>query len=92
MTTRHSTPLSLLLDVSELETPGHISLRFREIAEAILYDYRLRIEYGGHTTDFELLEIEFYLQRTNVHEDPFCHAHDDQKKAAQWYVCVTTRT
>lgn len=78
-------PLVELLDVSNLHDHSQLSRRFLEIAELILSSHRLRIEYEGMSTEFEILEIEFYLHKEGLHEDPFCHAHQDQMRSAQWY-------
>ncbi|KAF8525557.1 hypothetical protein BU17DRAFT_41760 [Hysterangium stoloniferum] len=78
-------PLPDLLDVSIVKNHAELSGRFSAIAEALLLEYHLRIEYEGTVTDFEILEIEFYLYLPDVHEDPFCHGHDDQTASAQWY-------
>ena len=74
-----------LLDVSNLHNHFQISRRFLEIGESILSSHCLRVEYEGTSTDFEILEIEFYLRKEGLHEDPFCHAHHDQRRSAQWY-------
>ncbi|KAF8575330.1 hypothetical protein K439DRAFT_1277856, partial [Ramaria rubella] len=74
-----------LLDASKLINHSQISTRFSEITQAIIYNHYLRVDHEGTSTDFEILEIEFYLYMDEVHSDPFCHAHDDQRISAQWY-------
>ncbi|KAF8524451.1 hypothetical protein JB92DRAFT_2703719 [Gautieria morchelliformis] len=85
MTTCSSLPLEELLDVSTLQNHDQISRRFLEISKAILFSYCLRVEYEGKSTDFQILEIEFYLCKNGVHEDPFCHAHDGQRGSAKYF-------
>lgn len=77
--------LQKLLDLSKIETLSKIAERFRHIAQTLLYDYRLCVECDGAMTEFQLLEIEFYLYSAGIHEDPFCHAHNGQSIPGQWY-------
>jgi hypothetical protein len=53
---------------------------FSRIARFLLCDCLLSIS----DQLFRLLEIEFYLVSPS-HQDPFCHAHEDQQSVAKWY-------
>ncbi|KNC98745.1 uncharacterized protein SPPG_05725 [Spizellomyces punctatus DAOM BR117] len=53
---------------------------FRRIASTLLHHTTLQ----AHTTFFQILEIEFYLNDTH-HTDPFTHAHPTQTVPSTWY-------
>lgn len=84
-----SVSLAELLDFSALSSDSDINIRFERLAEAMLYEYSLLLEHGDTQTEFEVLELEFYLQKSNVHEDPFTHGSDEQRYSGQWYVQAT---
>ena len=78
-----------LLDFTSLTTHDGISARFDAIAEEILRHFLLRIacpRAGGAIdyTDYEVLELEFYLHMPGVHEDPFTHGSDEQRQSGRW--------
>ncbi|THH07931.1 hypothetical protein EW146_g9156 [Bondarzewia mesenterica] len=35
--------------------------------------------------EYEILEVEFYLIKTGIHEDPFTHGNEEQRTSGQWY-------
>lgn len=43
---------------------------------------------------FEILELEFYLWKYEIHEDPFTHGSEEQKRSGKWYIsslfCVSS--
>ncbi|KAI6042270.1 hypothetical protein EDC04DRAFT_2866869 [Pisolithus marmoratus] len=67
------TPLTSLLDLSALITRDDISARFDAIARELLCNYVLTIVHNGVSIDYEIFELEFYLQKSGCHEDPFTH-------------------
>lgn len=75
-----------LLDFSTLTRDSGITTRFNQLAEAILCEYDLLLENGDAQTEFEILELEFYLQKSGCHEDPFTHGADEQRYSGRWYV------
>jgi hypothetical protein len=90
---RHSAELSnsdllQLLDTSSLFDLNSISVRFDEIAEALLQSFTLVItSYCGgdeRETCFKILELEFYLWKVGCHEDPFTHGSEEQILTGQW--------
>ncbi|TFK33297.1 hypothetical protein BDQ12DRAFT_691390 [Crucibulum laeve] len=81
-----STPPFLeLLDFSALDNQENISRRFDEIASFLLHFYHLVVKCGDVETKFEILELEFYLQIAECHEDPFTHGSEEQKLCGRWY-------
>ena len=34
--------------------------------------------------DYEIIELEFYLQKSGLHEDPFTHGSDEQRQSGRW--------
>ena len=83
--------LLALLDFTSLTTHDEISARFDNIAEAILHSFGLRIANpdGAGTvvyTDYEVIELEFYLHIPGLHEDPFTHGSDEQRQSGKWYI------
>ncbi|KAF7791812.1 hypothetical protein EIP86_002836 [Pleurotus ostreatoroseus] len=82
--------LLALLDFTSLTAHDEISTRFDNIAEAILHSFGLRIANpdGAGTmvyTDYEVIELEFYLYISSLHEDPFTHGSDEQRQSGRWY-------
>lgn len=83
------TALLALLDFTLLTTHAAIASRFDAIADALLHRFRLRIARadGAGTvvcTDYEILELEFYLYMPRLHEDPFTHGSDEQRQSGRW--------
>ncbi|KZT29538.1 hypothetical protein NEOLEDRAFT_1154003 [Neolentinus lepideus HHB14362 ss-1] len=74
-----------LLDLSSLTSEVDISARFRDIAKALLLEYRICLRCGEVATEFDVLELEFYLYKPGCHEDPFTHGADEQKHSGNWY-------
>lgn len=83
--------LAELLDFSTLSSDLDINIRFEQLAEALLSEYSLILEHGDTQTEFEVLELEFYLQKFGVHEDPFTHGSDEQRYSGRWYVSINIR-
>ncbi|KAI6043724.1 hypothetical protein EDC04DRAFT_2951858 [Pisolithus marmoratus] len=77
--------LTSLLDLSALTTRDDISARFDAIARELLCNYVVTIVHNGVPTDYEILELEFYLQKVGCHEDPFTHGSFEQERSGQWY-------
>lgn len=89
--------LSSLLDCTSLTTHAETAARFDTIANEILHRYHLRIAVPKADgaivyTDYEVIELEFYLYMTQYHEDPFTHGSDEQKRSGQWYVSYSNRS
>ncbi|KAI5999788.1 hypothetical protein F5J12DRAFT_846664 [Pisolithus orientalis] len=80
-----TTALASLLDLSALTTREDISSRFGAIAHELLCNYVLTIVRNGVYSNCEILEVEFYLQKSGCHEDPFTHGSFEQEKSGQWY-------
>lgn len=74
-----------LLDFSTLGTTAAAQIRFDKIAHTILHDFVLVIRCGTSDTFFDILELEFYLQKAGCHEDPFTHGSEEQKISGRWY-------
>ncbi|KAL4076474.1 hypothetical protein J3A83DRAFT_4089035, partial [Scleroderma citrinum] len=77
--------LGSLLDFSALSSLEHISARFDAIAHELLCTHVLSVVHNGIHTDYEILELEFYLQKAGCHEDPFTHGSKEQEHSGQWY-------
>jgi ATP-dependent exoDNAse (exonuclease V) beta subunit len=75
-----------LLDFSALDKPSDISDRFDRVANALLHNYVLVVRCGKVETEFRILELEFYLQKSECHEDPFTHGSEEQKICGRWCV------
>ena len=86
---RTLTGLKDLLDLSCLTAQEDIRARFSAIAEVLLNDVVLRLESrgsdAGTSTDYEILELEFYLYKSGCHEDPFTHGTEEQRDSGKWY-------
>lgn len=79
--------LKVLLDISSLTAREDISLRFDAIAEVLLNHVVLRLQAGAPDSkfsDFEILELEFYLYKSGCHEDPFTHGTEEQRESGKW--------
>jgi len=76
--------LSSLLDFTALSSPEHISARFESIAHELLCTHILSIVHNNVHIDYEILELEFYLQKAGCHEDPFTHGSVEQERSGQW--------
>ena len=76
--------LITLLDFTSVPSDSDISDRFGEIARSLLYDYVLSISNGSQPVEYEFLEVEFYLRKDNVHEDPFTHGTKEQGNSGRW--------
>ncbi|EKM60155.1 uncharacterized protein PHACADRAFT_206334 [Phanerochaete carnosa HHB-10118-sp] len=77
--------LKCLLDLSSLTEHADLSVRFMDIAEILLNGVLLRLTANSATTDFEILELEFYLFKSGCHEDPFTHGTEEQRQSGKWY-------
>ncbi|KIJ69698.1 hypothetical protein HYDPIDRAFT_164007 [Hydnomerulius pinastri MD-312] len=74
-----------LLDFSALTSAEDISLRFEAVAHELLCNSTLTVVRNGTRTDLDILELEFYLQKSGCHEDPFTHGSVEQECSGQWY-------
>jgi hypothetical protein len=77
-------PLQELLDFSSLSQESAIVDRFDQVGSALLHDYFLVVRCEEVETEFRILELEFYLQKANCHEDPFTHGSEEQKLSGRW--------
>ncbi|KAG8219092.1 hypothetical protein J3R82DRAFT_4852 [Butyriboletus roseoflavus] len=77
--------LTALLDFSTLTTAEEISERFEAVAQELLCNTILSVVQNGTCTDLDVLELEFYLQKSHCHEDPFTHGSVEQEHSGQWY-------
>lgn len=75
-----------LLDFSALESQQDISTRFELLASELLHNYRLEVTHEENTEYLEILELEFYLYKSGLHEDPFTHVSAEQSQAGRWFV------
>ena len=88
---KHEEQLLLnLLDFTSLTTTDDILARFDVLSRALLHDFHLVVRCGTVDTLFEILELEFYLQKAGCHEDPFTHGSEEQKVSGRWYVIQPT--
>lgn len=76
--------LAPLLDFSTLTTAEEISERFEAVAQELLCNTILSVVQNGTCTDLDILELEFYLQKSSCHEDPFTHGSVEQERSGQW--------
>lgn len=81
----HGDTINSLLDLTSLCSQDDISARFDSISSALLSNYYLSVIHGSSQTDYEILELEFYLQKSGCHEDPFTHGSAEQERSGQWY-------
>ncbi|GJE99788.1 hypothetical protein PsYK624_160590 [Phanerochaete sordida] len=77
--------LRALLDLTSLTSHADLSARFADIADILLNHVVLRLATSSTSTDFEILELEFYLHKSECHEDPFTHAAEEQRASGKWY-------
>ncbi|KAF9235230.1 hypothetical protein BU15DRAFT_89648 [Melanogaster broomeanus] len=80
-----SSDIASLLDFSGLTSAEDISTRFEALAQELLCNSTLSVVRNGIHTDLEILELEFYLQKSGCHEDPFTHGSVEQERSGQWY-------
>ncbi|KAI0774649.1 hypothetical protein BD413DRAFT_654809 [Trametes elegans] len=77
-----------LLDFSTLDSTEDIVDRMGVVASELLHNYQIEVSAGEEakkTERLDILELEFYLYKSGVHEDPFTHASAEQSQAGQWY-------
>ncbi|KAI0321966.1 hypothetical protein OF83DRAFT_1096699 [Amylostereum chailletii] len=82
--------LDVLLDFSStaLSSTSSITERFDCIAELLFTRYRLVVNLLGTSTsreEYDILEVEFYLDKEGCHEDPYTHGAEEQRVGGQWY-------
>lgn len=76
-----------LLDLQALTSHPQLVARFDEIAHLLLHEYRIRLsEAEDEFEEYEILELEFYLQIEGLHNDPFTHGTNEQKVSGNWCV------
>ncbi|KIK44129.1 hypothetical protein CY34DRAFT_11296 [Suillus luteus UH-Slu-Lm8-n1] len=61
------------------------SARFDSIPGALLSEYYLSVIHGSSQANYEILELDLYLQKSGCHEDPFTHGSAEQDRSGQWY-------
>lgn len=76
--------LQQLLDFSHLSDEQCIKARFDVVANALLRDFHLVLKCENVETEFQILELEFYLQKAGCHEDPYTHGGEEQKISGRW--------
>jgi hypothetical protein len=77
--------LASLLDFSTLTSHSDIDIRFGQLADALLCGHLLLLKHDGHEYSFNILELEFYLQKSGCHDDPFTHGADEQRYSGRWW-------
>lgn len=77
--------LQQLLDFSHLSDEQCIKARFDVVANTLLRDFHLVLKCENVETEFQILELEFYLQKAGCHEDPYTHGGEEQKICGRWY-------
>jgi hypothetical protein len=75
--------LQQLLDFSRLSDEQCIKAHFDVVANALLRDFHLVLKCENVETEFQILELEFYLQKAGCHEDPYTHGGEEQKISGQ---------
>ena len=78
--------LLTLLDFRKVNSQNDISARFDAIANTLIHEHDLVVTCKGKSTLFQIIELEFYLLKSECHEDPFTHAHEEQDLCGQWCV------
>lgn len=78
--------LQKLLDFTKPDNLSDISDQFNKVANALLHDFHLVVKRGDTETQFQILELEFYLLKSDCHEDPFTHGTEEQKVGGRWCV------
>ncbi len=76
--------LPSLLDFTNANTTSEISLRFDQLGTALLHDYHIVATSGKKKSEYEILELEFYLIKPGPHEDPFTHGSEEQRRSGKW--------
>ena len=76
--------LSDLLDLSRLVSLAELDARFRLIAQELLHGHFIEIRTASEKEHYEILELEFYLYKEGIHEDPFTHASNEQSESGRW--------
>jgi hypothetical protein len=82
-----TTDLAQLLDFTSLTALRDIQDRFDSVAQALLHDFFIVVTNTTTETKtecYEILELEFYLQKPDCHDDPFTHGSHEQKRSGQW--------
>ena len=82
------TSIATLLDFAALTSHSDINIRFAQLADALLCGHYLLLKHEGLEHEFDILELEFYLQKSGCHEDPFTHGAEEQRYCGRW--CVAT--
>ena len=87
---RHSGPIDIfsLLDLTQQDSTNELCIAFDKIAKSMLHDQILCITTPKGETQYAILELEMYLKKEGIHEDPFTHASDEQRVAGNWYECI----
>lgn len=73
--------LQNFLSTDLLEDKDQIQEQFKKVAEFILNNLLITVD----DREYQVTEVEFYYHRKGIHEDPFIHKHDNQKKMGLWY-------
>lgn len=79
--------LTEALDLTALNSLQEISGRFDELARLLMFGYVIHLRTPGvppKDTEYEILELEFYLHKPGCHADPFTHRATEQKRTGQW--------
>ncbi|THH02811.1 hypothetical protein EW145_g6695 [Phellinidium pouzarii] len=88
--TNATVALSALLEFTAVSSHPDIHCRFDQIARALCHNHLLVVttqlaSAEPRRSEYEFLEIEFYLRKQDVHEDPFTHGSREQKSSGNWY-------
>lgn len=76
------TVLASLLNLSALTTREDIS-QFEAIARELLCNYNFTIVRDSVYSDYEILELELYLQKSGCHEHLFTHGNFEHEQRDQ---------
>ncbi|KAI0053757.1 hypothetical protein FA95DRAFT_484486 [Auriscalpium vulgare] len=91
---------SLEFSPSDCASASLIQDRFNLLAEQLLHRYRIVCTAGSEVadgagsssselkaqhTEYDILEVEFYLFKKGCHEDLFTHGSEEQRTAGLWY-------
>ncbi|KAI5115966.1 hypothetical protein M0805_000609 [Coniferiporia weirii] len=82
--------LPALLDFTAVSSHADAHSCFDQIARLLLHDYLLVVttqlsSAEPRRIEYEFLEVEFYLRKEGVHEDPFTHGSQEQRSSGNWY-------
>ncbi|KAG6331326.1 hypothetical protein ID866_7764 [Astraeus odoratus] len=77
--------LGPMLDFSSLSSIEQVKEQFDAVARELLCNSVLTVVHNDVEADYEIVELEFYLQKAGCHEDPFTHGSADQERSGQWY-------